>query len=121
MQISRLRNYVILERLVETIDNVGQPVKSWIEVTPFWAEIRPLLGTETYNEAMIHTEHTHKIMCRYFHISIFSTMRIRFDDKGRERVFDVHGDPSNWMERDINWIFNVKEKTFDHDDQVETV
>ncbi len=119
MQIGRLRHYVILERLVEKPDTFGQPVKTWVEVTPFFAEIRPLKGTETYNERELHTEHTHKIYCRYFHFNLNATMRIKFDDKGRERIFDVDGDPSNWMERDVNWIFNVREK-FEHDDEVET-
>lgn len=48
-------------------------------------------------------------------------MRIKFDDNGRIRYFGVWGDPSNWMERDIQWIFNVRENSFEHDDEVETL
>jgi len=111
---------VSLERLVETADDYGQPIKTWVKVLDMFCEIRPLLGTETYNERELHTEHSHKILTRYQHINFFATMRIVFDDKGTIRIFDVFGDPSNWMERDIQMIFNVREK-FEHDDEVETI
>ena len=119
MQIGRLRHFLTLEKLIETTDSFGQPIKSWERVVDFFGEIRPLKGTETYNEKEIHTEHTHKILCRYFHMQIFATMRLKYDDNGRIRYFEVSGDPSNWMERDIQWIFNTHETTFEHDEEVE--
>ena len=120
MQIGRLKHFVTIERLVETSDDFGQPIKSWVKLSDAWAEIRPLLGTESYNEKMIHTEHTHKIMIRYFHLDLNATMRIIYMDHGYKRVFDLHGDPSNWMERNIYWQFNVKEESFEQDDEVKT-
>ncbi len=119
MQGGRMRHFVTLERLVETTDDYGEPIKSWVKFVDLFAEIRPLLGTETYNEKQLHSEHTHKILCRYFHFNINATMRIKFDDNGRIRYFGVWGDPSNWMERDIQWIFNVRENSFEHDEEIE--
>jgi len=117
MQIGRLRHLVELWSYVETPDEFGEPIKNYTLITKAWAEIRPLKGTETFNEREVHTEHTHKILMRYFDLKLDSTMQIRYDKKGDGvyRTFEVAGDPSNWMERDINWIFNVSE-VFRHDD-----
>jgi head-tail adaptor len=56
------------------------------------------------------TEHTHKILMRFIPIDIDATYQIRY----MGRVFEVIGAPSNWMERNIQWQFNVKE-VFDAD------
>jgi len=117
LQIGRLRHLVELWEYHEDQDDFGEPIKKYTKVTDAWAEIRPLKGTETFNEKEVHTEHTHKIMMRYFDLKVNATMQIRYDKKGdgNYRIFEVDGDPSNWLERDINWIFNVRE-VFNHDD-----
>ncbi len=120
MNISRMRHLITIERLTEKADDYGQAIKTWVKLADAYAEIRPLKGTEAYNEKEVHTEHTHKIYCRYFYMDLNATMRIKFQDVGRVRYFDVDGDPSNFLERDISWLFSVNE-SFEHDDEVETL
>ena len=118
LQIGKLNHLVELWAYVETPDEFGEPIKNYTLVTKAWSEIRPLKGTETFNEKEVHTEHTHKIMMRYFDLDLDATMQIRYDKIGDGKVirtFEVAGDPSDWMERDIFWVFNVKEQ-FEHDD-----
>ena len=110
MQIGRLRNLIEVWKYVEQTDAFGEPIKNYTLITKAYAEIRPLLGTETFNEKEVHTEHTHKILMRYIPTPIDATMQIRYGT----RIFEVHGQPSNWMERDIQLIFNCTE-LFDHD------
>ncbi len=122
MQGGRLRHLVEVWKYEEKSDKYGEPIKSYELVTKAWAEIRPLKGTETFNEKEVHTEHTHKILMRYYEADLNATLQIRYDKTGdgsNIRVFKVAGDPSNWMERDIQWIYNVKE-LFDHDKQIVT-
>ena len=56
------------------------------------------------------TTNYHKIMMRYIHLPIDATMQIRYNG----RVFEVIGDPINWMERNIFIQFNCSEN-FEHD------
>lgn len=109
MIIGKLRHKCSLYIYSETQDAYGEPIKTYTKLTDFWGEIRPLTGTEEFGEKEIHTEHTHKITCRYFFIPLDATMQIRHDN----RVFEVDGAPSNWQERNISWTFNVKE-VFEH-------
>ena len=118
MQIGRLRHLVELWAYVETPDEFGEPIKKYTLVTKMWSQIRPLKGLEYFNEKEFHTEHTHKIMCRYFDLDIDATMQIRYDKIGdgkNIRIFEVDGDPSNHLENNIFWLFSVNEK-FEHDD-----
>ena len=49
-------------------------------------------------------------MTRYFYFKIKSDMRIVYeDDLGNIRYFEMYGDPSNFMEKNVQWIFNVRE------------
>jgi len=119
MQGGRLRHKVSIWKYTEAQDGYGQPIKEYKKLGDAWAEIRPLLGTESFNDKMVHTEHTHKILMRYnklYTAEVDATMQIRYLDnvRGRIRVFEIHGDPSNYMERDFQLQFNVKE-VFDHD------
>jgi len=112
MQIGRLRHVVSVWAYTEAPDTFGQPQKDYIKLADAFAEIRPLVGTEAFNEKMVHTEHTHKIMLRYFTLDLDATMQIRYDELGdgsNIRVFEVDGAPSNFMERNIYWQFNCKE------------
>ena len=112
-----MRNLVEIWAYFEKPDEFGEPIKKYELITKAWAEIRPLKGTETFNEKEVHTEHTHKILMRHFDLDLDATMQIRYDKKGdgKYRTFEVAGDPSNWLERDIQWVFNVNEK-FSHDE-----
>ena len=109
MNIGRLRHKCALYLFSEKMDSYGEPIKTYTHVTDFYAEIRPLKGYEAFDEKEVHTEHTHKILCRYFNLPLDATMQIRYDN----RVFEVDGAPSNWQERNISWTFNVK-VVFEH-------
>ena len=110
MQGGRLRHLVEIWAYTEVTDGYGEPIKNYTSVGKAFAEIRPLLGRENFNEKMYRTDHTHKILMRYIPLPLESTMQIRYNG----RVFEVIGDPSNYMERDIQLQFNCNE-TFDHD------
>lgn len=38
---------VSLQQLTGTFDDAGQPVETWVEVSPLWASIRHLSGMQT--------------------------------------------------------------------------
>ena len=104
MRAGKLRHLVSLEKYEETFDSAGQPVMVYTELYKAWAEIRPLLGYEAFNEKQVNTEQTHRIQVRY-RPGMEQTMRFKWDD----RYFELVGVPSNWMERDIFLFFKVKE------------
>ena len=104
MKGGRLRHLVSLEKYFETFDEFGASVFTYTEFMKAWAEIRPLLGQEHFNEMEVHAEQTHRIMMRY-RPGIEQTMRILYDG----RYFEVLGAPSNWLERDVFYFFRVKE------------
>ena len=105
MQIGRLRHLVEIWKYTETKNDYGEPDRTYELLTKAWAEVRPLLGREGFYEKMEVTEQTHKILMRYTPLPLDATMQIRYDG----RTFEVIGQPSNWMERNIQWQFNVKE------------
>ena len=111
MQGGRLRNLVEIWYYKETPDDYGEPIKGYVKVATAFAEIRPLLGRENFYEKMEVTDHTHKILMRYIPLQLDATMQIRWNGF----VYEVIGQPSNWMERNIQWQFNCKE-VFDADD-----
>ena len=111
MQGGRLRNLVELWEYKEVQDEFGEPIKNYVKIGEAFAEIRPLQGRENFYEKMEVTDHTHKILMRFIPIPLDSTMQIRFNGK----IYEVIGNPSNWMERDIQLQFNVKQ-LFDHDE-----
>lgn len=108
MRAGELRHLVSLEKYVETQDAFGQPKMAYQELMKAWAEIRPLLSYESFNEKQENTEQTHRIKIRY-RPGIEQTMRFKYDN----RYFEVVGAPSNWMERNVFLFFRVKE-VFEH-------
>ena len=110
MQSGRLRHLVELWEYHETADKYGEPIKDYTKIGEAFAEIRPLLGRESFAEKMENTLQTHKILTRFIPTPIDSTMQIRYNG----RVFEVIGNPINWMERGIFLQFNCMEQ-FDHD------
>ena len=108
MEAGKLRHLVSLEKYIEGQDEFGEPTKAYAELFKAWAEIRPLLGYENYQEKQVNTEQTHRIKVRYRE-GIEQTMRFKY----RDRYFEVIGSPANYMERNIFLFFRVKE-VFDH-------
>jgi len=105
MQIGRMRNLVEVWKYIEVQDSYGQPKRTYEKLGDVWAEIRPLLGRETFYEKMEVTDQTHKILMRYFPLQLDATMQLRYEG----RVFEVIGQPANVLERNIQWQFNVRE------------
>ena len=65
LQAGVFRQRVTLQDLVETIDSYGQPVQTWTDVATFWAEVRPIRGTEAVNIRQVWATATTLIKHRY--------------------------------------------------------
>ncbi len=109
MKAGRLRHYVELQRYQETTDDFGEPIKGYEHLMFTFAEVRPLLSRENWHGDMVNSEQTHKIMMRY-RDGVEGTQRILF----KNRIFELVGSPLNYLEKDIFYVFNVKE-IFEHD------
>ena len=109
MKAGLLRNFLTIQRYTETGDAVGQPIRTYVKYADVWASVQPMTGRETFTEQRVSTEQTHRINMRYIE-GIESTMRIIWGS----RVFEIIGNPINYMERNTYLTFNVKE-TFDHE------
>ncbi len=115
MQIGKLRHRLEIQRYDETADAYGEPIKGYEHYADAFCSIRPLNGSEPFNEKQFHTEQTHKIVMRWMR-GIESTMRlVWFDDyEGRYRVFELIGNPINYYQNSKMILVNVKE-LFNHD------
>ena len=47
MYAGQLKNKVTLQTLTETVDPIGQPINTWVDVATVWADIRYLSGLES--------------------------------------------------------------------------
>lgn len=47
MYAGQLKNKVTIQAKAETVDAIGQPVNTWIDVATVWADIRYLSGLES--------------------------------------------------------------------------
>jgi len=109
MQAGLLRHLVVIEKYVETRDPTGGVIKTYSEFAQAWASIQPMLGREHYTEQRVSTEQTHRINMRYIP-GVESTMRLTHNG----RIFEIIGNPINYMEQSKYLTFNVKE-LYDHD------
>jgi len=115
MKIGRLRHQIQVFRYEEKQDEYGEPIKTYEFYSKAYAEIRPLTGREPFDEKMFITEQTHKIYMRWMR-GLESTMRLVWHDayEGRDRMFEIIGNPINHMEKSKLTMFNAKEM-FNHD------
>lgn len=63
-----LKTRVILQDLVETLDNYGQAIQTWVDLLTLWAEVKPLIrqrGGEIINVRQVHATATHYVTCRF--------------------------------------------------------
>ena len=65
MKAGALDQRVVIERLVEGYDELGQPINDWLPIVTTWAEVSPLVGREYLAAAALVAEVTARIRMRY--------------------------------------------------------
>lgn len=65
MRAGTLTRRVRLESRVETDDDVGQPIATWVEFAEVWGAVEPVRGREFITEEQLHAVGDLKIRIRY--------------------------------------------------------
>ena len=66
MKAGQLDQRIVIERLVEGHDELGQPINQWLPIiTGAWAHVEPLVGREYLAAAALVAEVTARIRMRY--------------------------------------------------------
>ena len=91
----KLRHTVIIQEPDETGDELGQPVKTWIEFAKVRASVEPLQGREFFSAGQYNSEVTVRIRMRYIE-GVTTKMRVSFKSK----IYNIEA-PINFQERDI--------------------
>lgn len=65
MKAGALDQRIVIERLVEGYDELGQPINQWLPIVTTWAEVSPLVGREYLAAAALVAEVTARIRMRY--------------------------------------------------------
>jgi SPP1 family predicted phage head-tail adaptor len=91
MRAGALDQRIVIERLVEGYDELGQPINDWLPIVTTWAEVSPLVGREFLAAAALVAEVTARIRMRY-RPGITAADRVIHDGKvyGITSVADVH-------------------------------
>ena len=91
MRAGQLDQRIVIERLVEGYDELGQPINDWLPIVTTWASVEPLVGREYLAAAALVSEVTARIRMRY-RPGITSQDRIIHDGTvyGITSVADVH-------------------------------
>ena len=75
MQAGKLDQRVTIQRLVEGVDDYGQPINEWEDVGSYWASVEPLRGREFIAMQAAVSELQTRIRLRWV-AGIHSTMRV---------------------------------------------
>jgi len=91
MRAGQLDQRIVIERLVEGYDELGQPINDWLPIVTTWASVEPLVGREYLAAAALVSEVTARIRMRY-RPGITSQDRIVHEGKvyGITSLADVH-------------------------------
>jgi SPP1 family predicted phage head-tail adaptor len=91
MRAGQLDQRIVIERLVEGYDELGQPINDWLPIVTTWAAVEPLVGREYLAAAALVAEVTARVRMR-FRPGITAADRIVHDGKvyGITSVADVH-------------------------------
>mgnify|MGYP000940207827 CR=1 FL=1 len=91
MKAGALDQRIVIERLVEGYDELGQPINTWLPIVTTWASVSPLTGREYLAAAALVSEVTARVRMR-FRPGITSQDRIIHDGKvfSITSVADVH-------------------------------
>ena len=75
MQAGKLDQRVTIQRLVEGVDDYGQPINEWQDVGSYWAAVEPLQGREFVALQAAVSEITARVRMRWVP-GIHATMRV---------------------------------------------
>lgn len=91
MKAGALDQRIVIERLVEGADELGQPFTDWLPIVTTWAAVEPLVGREYIAAGALLSEVTARVRMRY-RPGITAADRVIHDGKvyGITSVADVH-------------------------------
>ena len=91
MKAGALDQRIVIERLVEGYDELGQPINDWLPIVTTWAHVEPLTGREFIAAQAAVSEITARVRLRY-RPGITTADRIVHDGTtyGVTSVADVH-------------------------------
>lgn len=91
MKAGALDQRIVIERLVEGYDELGQPINTWLPIVQTWAHVQPLVGREYLAAGALLSEVTARVRMRY-RPGITAADRVIHDGKvyGITSVADVH-------------------------------
>ncbi len=107
MRAGRLNKKVIIESLTETVDGVGQAVKTWSTFNQPWASIDPINGREYFSGNQLKDTMKVKIKIRYLS-GVTEKMRVNWNGK----LYNIEG-IVNVFERDKEMFLLCSEGTND--------
>jgi SPP1 family predicted phage head-tail adaptor len=65
MKAGALDQRIVIERLVEGYDELGQPINTWLPIVQTWAHVQPLVGREYLAAGALLSEVTARVRMRY--------------------------------------------------------
>ena len=91
MKAGALDQRIVIERLVEGYDELGQPINTWLPIVQTWAHVQPLVGREYIAAGALLSEVTARVRMRY-RPGITAADRVIHNGKvyGITSVADVH-------------------------------
>lgn len=91
MKAGALDQRIVIERLVEGYDELGQPINTWLPIVTTWAAVTPLVGREYIAAGALLSEVTARVRMRY-RPGITAADRVIHGGKvyGITSVADVH-------------------------------
>lgn len=91
MKAGALDQRIVIERLVEGYDELGQPINTWLPIVQTWAHVQPLVGREYLAAGALLSEVTARVRMRY-RPGITAADRVIHNGKvyGITSVADVH-------------------------------
>lgn len=93
MRAGQLTQRVSIERRLDTLDELNQPIGDWLPIVSTWASVEPLAGREYFAAAAMQSEVTTRVTLRY-RPGITSADRINHNGQvyGIESVIDHRSD-----------------------------
>jgi SPP1 family predicted phage head-tail adaptor len=91
MKAGALDQRIVIERLVDGYDELGQPINTWLPIVQTWAHVQPLVGREYLAAGALLSEVTARVRMRY-RPGITAADRVIHNGKvyGITSVADVH-------------------------------
>lgn len=77
MRIGSLRHRITLQARIESQDLYGQPLETWLDSAPVFAEVAALSGRELFQAQQVNAETTTRIRIRY-RDDVTPALRIKF-------------------------------------------